>query len=132
MRSSYRTTALTVRAASIAVVSALVSLPAAAATAGSTDIYAPNGIAASFGTGADPAASPVLSGTYNGSTDTWGVSGFRTSFGDSDPVARSASARTAGSTDIYAVDGFAASFGSARALRVGDLSRAREVSAPLR
>jgi hypothetical protein len=132
MPSTYRTTASAVRTASIAAVSALVCLTASAAAAGSTDMYAPNGIAASFGTGAHPAASPVPGGTYSGSTDTWGVNGFRASFGGSNPVAPSVSACATGSTDIYGPDAFAISFGSPVALRAGDLALACGVPVPLR
>ncbi len=124
MRTAYRTIA------SFATL-ALVSIGSLAATAGSTDIYAPNGIAASFRGGAESVASRLSSGSYNGSTDTWGANGFRASFGAGDSVARSAQACGSGSTDMYGARAFAASFGSPARSRVGELAQACEGTAPI-
>jgi hypothetical protein len=74
-------------------------------------MYAPNGIAASLGTATQ--ATPLgLSGTYSGSTDTWGVDGFRASFGRGNPVLLTTHVCATGSTDIYGADGFLVSFAS--------------------
>ena len=95
-----------------------------AASEGSTDIYASNGIAASFWAPATQLVSPLAAANYMGSTDTWGVNGFRASFGPGDPVAQPTNVCRTGSTDIYAVNGFLASFGASPIQAGGDLARA--------
>jgi hypothetical protein len=60
--------------------SATVAASALAST-GSTDLYAPNGITASFATSS---ATPVVAYSPNGSTDLYGANGFRASFGPAD------------------------------------------------
>ena len=124
MRTAYRTIA------SFATL-ALVSIGALAATGGSTDIYAPNGIAASFKGGAESVASRLASDRYDGPTDTWGANGFRASFGAGDSVARSVQACGRGSTDMYGARAFAASFGSPVHVTVGELAQACQGAAPI-
>jgi hypothetical protein len=108
MRSTHRTSALLLRKVSFVALSAMVAGGAVAAT-GSTDMYAPDGIAASFGTAS---AMPVLASDYNGSTNMYGVKGFRASFGRGGSLAQAVDVSRGGSTDIYAVDDFRASFGA--------------------
>ena len=110
---------------------ALVSIGALAATGGSTDIYAPGAIAASFGGRAESAASRLPGDRYNGPTDTWGANGFRASFGTAASVARSAPACGSGSTDMYGAHAFATSFGSPALLAVGELAQACQAAAPV-
>ena len=110
---------------------ALASIAAMAAPAGSTDIYAPNGIASSFRGRAEPVALRLLSGRYNGSTDLWGANGFRASFGGGDSVARPVEACGSGSTDMYGARAFTASFGSAASSAVGELAQACQGPAPM-
>lgn len=61
---------------------------------------------------------------YSGSTDTWGVNGFRASFGPGDPVAEPTRECRTGSTDIYGVNGFLESFRAPLIQAGGDLARA--------
>lgn len=102
MRTFHRIAAL-----SLVSLSALATFDAIAAT-GSTDIYAPYGVAISFG----KSSGTAQAGRYNGSTDIYGVKGIAASFGQSGPLAPRESATRPGSTDIYGVDGFSASFGA--------------------
>ena len=124
MRNAYRTTASAVRAASFAALSALVSIGAVAAAEQSTDFYASYGLAASFGARANTSASPVLTSDYSGSTEAWGVNGFRASFGGSNPVGPSTNLCGTGSTDTWGVDGFLVSFGPPASRTAGDLAQA--------
>ena len=123
MRTSYQTPVSALRAASFIVFSALVAV-SAMATEGSTDFYASNGVAASFGAPAQPPASGLVAGNVNGSTDTWGVNGFRASFGPGASTARSTNACDSGSTDMYGAKAFLASFGAAASRAGGELAQA--------
>ena len=107
MRIAHRTTASALRAASFLVLSTVAAAGAMAAT-GSTEMYSPNGIAASFGTRSPTA---VRASEYNGSTDMYGVNGLAVSFGQAGAVAQTGDLRGVGSTDMYGSNGFAASFG---------------------
>jgi hypothetical protein len=108
MRIAHRTTASALRAASFVVLSTVAAAGAMAATA-STDMYSPDGIAASFGT---PSPTAVRASEYNGSTDIYGVNGLAVSFGHAGAVAQTGDLRGAGSTDMYGYNGFAVSFGA--------------------
>src|SRR6266404_3717557 len=81
MRTAHRSTVSALRTASFIALSALASIGAAAATQGSTDIYASNEIAGSFGAAATQSASPPGTGNYSGSTEMYGVNGFVAFFG---------------------------------------------------
>ena len=109
----------------------LVSIGAVAATGGSTDIYAPDAFAASFGGRAGSVGSRPPGDRYNGPTDTWGAYGFRASFGAAGSAAGSAPTCGSGSTDMYGPHAFAASFGSPALLTVGELAQACEAAAPI-
>jgi len=109
MRTFHRAAASAVRATSFVVLSALIATGAVAARGGSTDVYA-NDFATSFGISGEPSAS--FPHGYNGSTDTWGVTGFRESFGPIDRNARPTNLCGIGSTDSWGVNGFRASFGA--------------------
>jgi hypothetical protein len=127
MRTSHRSTVSALRAASFIALSALASIGAAAATRGSTDIYASNEIAASFGAGAKQSASPLGTGNYSGSTDTWGVNSFHASFGPADSIVPATSVCHSGSTEMYGVNGFVAFFGRQTSQTVFDLAQACSV-----
>jgi hypothetical protein len=128
VRTSHRSTVSALRAASFIALSALASIGTAAATRGSTDIYASNEIAASFGTVAKQSASPPGIGNYSGSTDTWGVNGFRVSFGPADSIAPATSVCHSGSTEMYGVNGFVAFFGRPTSQTAVDLAQACSVA----
>jgi hypothetical protein len=123
MRIAHRITASAIRATSFIAFSAVFSIGAMAASEGSTDIYASNGIAASFGAPTTQSASPLAAANYSGSTDTWGVNGFRASFGPGVPVAQPTNVCRTGSTDIYGVNGFLVSFKASPIQAAGDLAR---------
>src|SRR5260370_27368861 len=110
MRTAHRSTVSALRTASFIALSALASIGAAAATRGSTDIYASNEIAASFGAAATQSALPPGTGNYSGSTDTWVVTGFTASFGPADSIVPPTSVCHSGSAEMYGVDGFGAFF----------------------
>jgi len=101
MRTAHSFDVSALRAASFIALSALASIGAAAATRGSTDIYASNEIAASFGAaqrsrprrqGPAITAGPLIRG----------VNGFPASFGPADSIAPATSVCHSGSTEMYA------------------------------
>jgi hypothetical protein len=105
----HRAAASAVRATSFVFLSALIVSGSFSESAGTTDIYA-NDFARSFGVDREPSASSPHG--YNGSTDAWGVNGFRASFGPVDLDARPTNLCGVGSTDIWGANGFSASFGA--------------------
>lgn len=128
MRSAYQTPFSVLRKASFVAFSALVAV-GAMATEGSTNIYAPNGVTASFGPSTQLSASPAVAVGINGSTDTWGPYGFRASFGPSASAAHSTSTCHGGSTDMYDAKAFLASFGAAASQAGGELAQACQAPA---
>ena len=128
MRTAHLSTVSALRAASFIALSALASIGAAAATRGSTDIYASNEIAGSFGAAATQSASPPGTGNYSGSTDTWGVNGFPASFGPADSIAPATSVCHSGSTEMYGVNGFVAFFGQPTSQTAVDLAQTCRVA----
>ena len=92
-------------------------------------MYAPNGIAASLGTQATQVTPLVRTGSYSGSTDTWGADGFRASFGGGNAVPQWTHVCGSGSTDMYGVEGFLVSFGSAVSDSRIDLAQACQSAA---
>jgi hypothetical protein len=65
-----------------------------------------------------------VTGNYNGSTDTWGINGFRASFGPGDSAAPTTNGCHSASTDTYGVNGFLESFGQPRSQTAGDMAQA--------
>ena len=128
MRTLYQTSASALRAASFVAFSVLVTA-SAWASEGSTDFYAARAVTASFGAPAQLSALPLVTGSVNGSTDTWGVNGFSASFGTGASTAQAVSACGSASTDTYGVNGFRASFGEPASQVAGELAQACQAPA---
>ncbi len=107
MRTVHHTTASKLRAVSFLALSTLAATTAIA-NPGSTDIYAPNGVTASFGS---VPGQKVQEGNYNGSTGIYDPNGFLASFGPTGKIAPAGNVVLTGSTDIYGANGFDVSLG---------------------
>jgi len=107
MRTVHHTTASKLRAVSFLALSTLAAASAIANT-GSTDIYAPNGVTASFGS---VSGQKIGEGNYNGSTGIYDPNGFLASFGPAGKIAPAGNVVRTGSTDIFGANGFDVSFG---------------------
>ena len=130
MRNAYPTTAAAIGAASLVVLSSLVSIGAGAATGGSTDMYARDGFATAFGVVANEPTQLVKS-NYSGSTDTWDANSFRASFGPGGSFVQSTNACRGASTDVWDVNGILASFGPLASRGAADLLQACQGAGPV-